>query len=352
MTVQSVRQIIEQMRSALKEDNSDLHTFPTYGNLYSIYRSVALVIQEQDIKLNTINSNLLLSTATGESLDNKASDFNIFRIKGQPSSGPIIVQGSISSIDENTILTDPSTGLQFQLQNRVRLINNRGSGSVISTDNTAFANLRAGTELFNSIYPNIRFVVGGSFDPISNNYLGNLNGGRGDETDEELRARVLTTVSNINNSNTNLFEQQVLNIDGISKLDIIENFPGLGYITVYINNSNQQIINEATILLENVKPIGTAIVVEPFKNVEIDITITITTFSRQPLPNLENNIKQELDDYIQNISTNNELTVEGIAGVVYNVDGISNVKVITPTSSISIKKEETLNLGTLTINYK
>lgn len=352
MTIQSVQQIIEQMRGALKEDNSDLHTFPQYGNLYSIYRSVALVVQEQNTKLDSLNSNLFLSTASGESLDNKASDFNIFRLQGQRSSGSVIVIGKISEVVADTILTHTNTGLQFQVQNRTVLIGGRAVVSVQSTEFTSFANLEPGTELTNSLYPNVRFIVGASFDPISNQYVGGLYGGREEETDDELRSRVLETINSFGTSNTRVFKQQVLNIEGISKVDVSENNPSLGYITIYVDNADQQIIKQAEIILSRVKPIGTALIIKPFSFVSVDIVMTITTFNQRNLTDLERNIRLSLEDYISNISFNNELTKEGLAGAVYNLEDVVNVKVINPSSSISIKKEEILNLGSLTINYK
>jgi uncharacterized phage protein gp47/JayE len=352
MSIESVNQIMDQFRSALKEDSSDLYSFPDKGNLYAIYRSVALVIQEQNTKLQTINQNLYLDTASGEALDYKALEYNISRSNGAGSSGSVIILGNISSVSANTILTDNNTRLQFQVQDRVSVTNGRGVASVLCTEYTSLGNLPAGTELYNSVYSNVRFIVGSTYDPLLNQYVGSLNGGSSAESDDQLRARVKSTIQNLGLSTLNALKQRAINISGVSKVDIIENEPSIGYITVYIDNSNQQIINKTKIILDRVKPIGTALIVKSFDPVLININLAITTFNNSNLGNLRQRIILALNDYISSITFNNEITTEGIAGSIFNTQGVVNVKVINPTSSISIKKNEIISLGTVNITFK
>lgn len=352
MTIRTVEQIIEQMRTSLVDDNSELADFPQYGNLYAIYRSIALTIKEQDTKIDTVSSNLFLNTATGEALDAKAREFNITRRLGTSATGGIIILGNINSIPAGTILTDNQTGLQFTTINRIVVTAQRGVGSIEATEFTPLANLQAGRELFSSVFPNVRFIIGTSFDPFLSVYRGDLVGGSYRETDSELRSRIIDTLSSLASSTAQAIELGALNINGISRVAVSENNPGLGYITVYINNSQQSVINKVKRELDIIKPIGVAVQVKAFESVAVNIALTITTFSNTSTVTLNNQISSSLQTYFNTISQNSTLTREAIAGVVLNVPGVINVAVTTPTDNIFIGPNEILTLNNINITYK
>ena len=351
MTIRTVEQIIDQMRSSLVDDNSELANFPQYGNLYAIYRSVAAVIKEQDTKIETVSSNLFLNTATGEALDAKAREFNIIRRVGTPSTGGIIILGNAQSIPANTILTDNQTGLQYTTIGRTVITSQRGVGSVESVEFTPLSNLEAGRELFSSLFPNLRFIVGTSFDPFLSSYRGDLVGGSYRETDTELRSRIIDTLGSLSSSTTQSLELAALNINGISRVAIEENNPGLGYITVYINNSQQSILNRVRRALNTVKPVGVALQVRAFENISIDVDLTITTFSNTSTVVLNNEIASSLQTYFNSISQNAVLTREALAGVILNIPEVVNVAITNPTDNIIINANEIATLNNVNITY-
>ena len=351
MTTRSIELIIDQFRASLQEDNSDLADFPTFGNLYTIYRSIATLIQEQDEKLETTATNIFINTASGVALENRASEFNIRRNAGARATGSIIILGNIPAIPINTVLTDLNTGLQFTTLNRINMRAGRGVGIINSTELTPLANLRAGTELFSSIYPNLRFIVGTNYDVLTSTYIGNLIGGAYREDDDEFRSRILDTLNNLSSSSIRSLELSLLNINGVSRVFIQENEPSLGYITIYINNADRTIIKNVEAALEFIKPVGTATIVKSFIPVTINIDLVVTTYNQTNLSNLNSSIRLALTNYLNNISLNNTLTIEGIAGSVLNIAGIVNVEVLNPTSNTIISANEILSLGTLNINY-
>lgn len=351
MTIRTIEEIIEQMRTSLVDDNSELANFPEYGNLYAIYRSVAAAIVEQDVKIDTVSSNLFLNSATGEALDNKGREFNINRREGIPSTGGIIVLGNTTSIPAGTILTDSQTGLQFTVVQRITLTAQRGVGTIECVEFTSLANLEAGRELFSSLFPNIRFIVGTSYDPFLSLYRGGLIGGSERETDNKLRQRIIRTLSTLSTSTVNALELAALNINGVSRVNIVENNPGLGYITVYINNSQKNILNQVKSILNNTKPVGVAIQIKSFSSVSVDIGLTVTAFSTANTVNLNNSISAAIQSLLNNLGSGSTLSREAIAGAVLNVQNVVNVAVTNPTSNITISSNEILSLNNLNITY-
>lgn len=352
MTSRSVDQIIDQFRLSLSQDNSELATFPEFGNLYAIYRSVALVVQEQDTKLDALNDSLFLNTATGPALDKKAAEFNIFRQDGIASAGSVIILSNVNrAIPKDTVLNDPNTTLQFRVVSRVNIINGRGVGVIEATEFTDEANLFAGTKLTSSLFPATQFIVGNQYDVISDSYRGNLVGGQEREDDEELRNRVYETLQTLSLSTVDAIRINALNINGVSKVSVRENTPALGFITVYINSSDRNVIKLVENRLNTIKPVGTALIIQTFENISVQVNLTVTTVNRTGFANLNAQITQEVRQYIDNITLNNSLTKEGIAGSVLGLPGVINVEVLSPSNAISISDVEILNLTDITITY-
>lgn len=352
MTIRTVEEIIDQMRASLVDDNSELANFPEYGNLYAIYRSVAAAIVEQDVRIDTVSSNLFLNSATGEALDNKGREFNINRREGLPSTGGIIVLGNTTSIPAGTILTDNQTGLQFTVLQRITLTAQRGVGTIECVEFTSLGNIEAGRELFSSLFPNIKFIIGTSYDPFLSTYRGGLIGGSERETDNQLRERIVTTLSTLTTSTVNALKLAALNINGVSKVNVVENNPGLGYITVYINNSQKSILNQVKTILNNTKPVGVALQIKSFTSVAVDIDLTITSYSTANTVNLNNQISSVIQTLFNSLNSGSVLSREVISGTVINIPNVVNVAVTNPTSNVEILSNEILTLNNLNITYK
>jgi uncharacterized phage protein gp47/JayE len=349
--MRTIEGILSQMRESLEESNSDLASFPEYGNLYAIFRAVASSILEQDVKLNTINSNLYLNSAAGEALDSKASEFNLVRRSGTLAKGALTVLGINNVIPSSTILTDRNTGLQFSIDNQVIMISSKGIASITSTEYTELANLKAGTELYSSIYPSVRFIVGNSFNIQTNTYQGNLLGGRSKETDDELKIRISTTIQSLSLSNTQALEIAARNIAGVTKLSIIENEPSLGYITVYINNTETKFLSIVKNRLDLIKPIGTAIIVKTFTSVPININVALEVYNNTNTSSLQTNIRSNIQEYINNLNPGATLNKESIAAYILKIPEVYNVNVINPTGNIVTKDSELLSLNNFNISY-
>lgn len=352
MTIRTVEEIISQFRTSLEQDNSDLSSFERFGNLYMIFRAVALSIQEQDVKLDLLQDNLFLNTATGEGLDRKALEFNIIRKAGTAASGGIIILGNNITLPSNLILSDNISGLQFRLLNRVQLVTNRATGTIECVENTPVANLAAGTRLSSSLYPSHQFIIGNRFDPLSNNYIGNLIGGTYREEDDELRERVTRTLQTLALSTVDSITNAALNINGVSKVSVKENSPALGYITVYINTNDRTTIKQVENSLNLIKPVGTALQVTSFTSVNIDVELIVTTFNSTQIRSLTQQIQDVVQQYITSISLNTNLTREGLAAAVFQIQAVANVEVLNPVTNININDEELLNLGTINITYR
>lgn len=346
----TIEGILDQMRDSLQESNSDLASFPQYGNLYAIFRAIATSIIEQDTKLDTIKSNLFLSTSTGDSLDLKAEEFNITRQPGSYASGPILILGNSVTIPANTVLIDNITGLQYVLNDQAVIISNKVKATVTCTEYSESGNLLAGTELFSSIFPNIKFIVGDFYDPLNSVYKGNLYGGAFKETDDNLKTRIADNIKALSLSNLESLKIAAQKIDGIDKLSIIENSPSLGYITVYINNLESKFLKIVKNELDLIKPIGTALEIKTFKTIAIDINISIQTYNLNNI-DIKNSIQLKIQNYLNSLNPGDILTREALGAAILSIPEIYNLTINIPASNIETKESELLNLNSVNISY-
>lgn len=349
--IRSIETILEQLKANLQSSNSELADFPQYGNLYAIFRAIGSTIVEQDVSINTLTSNLFLSTATGSSLDAKAREFNIIRKLGTPASGGIVCLGTNNNIPPNTVLTESNSGLQFLVTDRIILSNSRSFGSIKCTEFTPLGNLRAGTELVSSLFPNTKFIVGTSYNTFTSTYNGGLIGGSIREEDDVLRTRILETLQSLSLSTIEALRLSALNINGITKVAVVENQPSLGYITIYINNSQTNILKTVETELNLIKPVGVAINVKTFTNIPIDINLSISTLSSTNTAQLNNSIIDAIQTYITSLNEGDTLTREAIAGSVLRLPNIINVNILAPSSNIVTSENEVPVLNNINISY-
>ena len=351
MTIRTVEEIINQLRQELANEDSELATFPQYGNLYSIYRSIANLVVEQDVKLQELDNVLFIDSSTGNYLDRKARDFNLTRKRGAKASGSVIAIGTRAVIPENTILTHASTNTQFQVLERANLNRNRVSISVESLTNTPIANLPAGTQLSSSVLPGVQFVVGNKFNPLTNTYEGDLRGGEFLESDGDFKIRISNLVSGFSTSTISSLQNAALTTKGVKKVSVIENQPSIGYITVYVDNPNQDVYRRLQNVLDRVKPVGTLVIIKSFDVLPVDFNIIVSTNRTGNLDNLRTSIRNSLNSYLNRLTPLQFITKESIAGNLLSINSIYNVEVIGPGANLQIRAKELPSLNNLTIKF-
>lgn len=352
----SIDKILSEIRSVLREENSDLATFPDYGNLYAIFRSIASVISDQDAELDSIYNSLFLNTTTDENLNKRALEYGIQRLEGSRATGSIIIEtpSSISRLRNTTIqrgliLLNPFTNKQYITLDPVLLDRNRVVVRVESLESSNEVNLESGTKLTSNFYKNIDFTVGDFFNSLTREYEGDITGGSNKETDDELRRRILEIVQVKQSSTKDAIRITALQIQGVQEVLIEENVPSIGYINIYIDNSNFDIINQVKLNVEKVKPLGTIVNVKSFSNFTLNINVNINLANSNNLVDRSANLRSVITKFISNLDKT--FTKESLAGTILNNSFVNNVEVISPVGSINIGDKEKFTVGSINIQF-
>lgn len=352
----TIDEILEDIRIVLTQEESELATFPDYGNLYTIFRSVASVVSEQDSQLDTIYESLFINTANNENLNKKAEEFGLSRQEGTKAVGSVVVESSDPtstdrkiSIKTGTILLNPYTNKQYTILDSVTVNTSRTVVSVESVEASSSSNLESGTKLISNFYRNIDFTVGDSFNRITNQYEGDITGGSERESDTDLRDRVLNAVRVRQSSTKEALEITARLVQGVTSVVVEENIPAVGYINVYIDNNDFNILNEVKLRVQEIKPLGIIIEVKAFENVPININVNISLFSKTNLNTKNNEIRNSITNFVSSLGT--VFSKETLAGTLLNNNTISNVEVIAPTTSLTITNKQRFSTGSINIQY-
>lgn len=354
----NINKVIESIRKELKEQGSSLANFPDYGNMYAIARSVAAVVYEQKEKIEQSESSIFLNSASGKTLDRKAEDYGMVRKNGSYSIGTVLVTSSTSIvIPKGTVLSDTATAIQF-------ITTTEGLVSIPNTPlpiqsliKSKDANLEAGSVLTSSFFPLTSFIIGSSFNSFKREYVGDMHGGDRVETDSQLKSRILNSISRSNNSNIYYFEDVLNNIEQSFNYSIVENFPALGYITIYTDVDSQSILNQIKEETNNVKPLGVAIQLQPFEKVEVDINLILYISPSNSSISFKNDLSKLVIERITNYvdgktAMDDNISVEGISSTISKIQEVIDFRIRNPTTTIVLSKEQIAKVNNVTLSYR
>ena len=154
------------------------------------------------------------------------------------------------------------------------------------------------------------------------------------------------------NSATDALALAASNTSGVGRATVVENTPSIGFITVYINNRNQDVFRRVQNTLNNIKPVGTVVIVKSFETVNIDISATLSVRQNQNLNSLTSTIRNNISEYFNTIRSGDIISVEALAAQMLQNQTVYNVNITAPSSSITIESFEIPVLRNLNINYR
>lgn len=350
--VRNLEQIIERLKDGLKLSNSKLADFRTGSNIYSLFRSIASVISEQYVDILSYKNSIYIETASGQELDKKGMDYGINRKLGSYSRGYVLVSGMTSSIKEGTILTDIETKVQFEILNSIAREVEEVAVEVKSLNISTAANLEAGKLLYSTVFPSTKFIVGSYRNPITQVISGGIEGGEGIETDSEYRQRIKNHILSYSKTSISSLISRVLQVKEVTKVYLQEQTPVAGYIKIYVDSTEERVLRNVELVANTYKAAGICVLVKSLTPVKIAININVVVRGEKSLIELETEIKRSIYSYVAKLKLGEGLEREKIASVLYRIDDIRNVNIITPSLNIPTLLSEYIVISTLKVNIE
>ena len=342
--------IINSFRSSLTNLNSPLAEFSDYSNLYMIFRSIASIISEQEFKLSNVNNNLYLSSAVGEYLDRIGADYGVYRNPGLRGVGFVIgITNVPRTIEKGTILTVRDTLLtQLEVVADTSIFNE--SLIEVRAVQPGFTSLLAGT-VVDSELDDIIFYVGTNRNASTNTFTGSFISGGDRETDEDYRNRILNSLKNPLYGTYSHIISSIEALGGISFVEIQNNTPVAGYITVLTDNKDPLIIQGIRRIIEE-ETIGIGYFIKTVDNYTVNLSLEVTlSQSEVDLNIFQSQIEAVVVDLFNNLSAGEVVTRQRLLGRVGRLIGVQDVEVTSSNLPTAVNSEQILKLSNLSVSY-
>lgn len=190
------------------------------------------------------------------------------------------------------------------------------------------------------------------------------NSGADIETDSVYRSRLQDAFiygSSQSKTTVSGYEQTALSVPAVNTalVDIPTSGAYRNQFNIYITSTENNTGLPSTALIsqvqakvdsdENRSPNDVITVLSPIP-VNIDVTVTITDYDTSyNLADLKDSVKQNVTDFINSLTTGQDVYIVDIQNAVHDTNGVKDFIVLTPTSNISISNNQKALAGTITI---
>ena len=348
----TIDQIIDDIKFQFKDTVLE-NAANNKGNLYSLIRGMAIASFNQERVVENLINTRIITSATGLDLDIYANSYGIKRREGTSSFGSVIVKSNQQlSIPSNTIIQTQDGLLTFQTTKSIQVSPDKEvTIPIVSNTKTFEANLLSGNQLICLFFPSL-FVQIGNFRDANNNIIGSLAGGSSSESDINLRDRLNTFINNKGLVTLTAIKAVIQNY--VTDIFFVEGRPAAGYTTAYINTSDQLTVDLITNKLNDIKPVGTLIIIKPIQYQRIDLIIDVIINSNtvDTITSINSNVRLAINSYFSNLTIGETLVMNELSSFVTSFTGYTN-RIVKPTSDIKPLISEYLLLpNEVTINVK
>lgn len=350
MKTRSVNEIIDGFRKRLASLSSPLANFAQYSNIYSLFRSVASVLTEQDTRLINAIDQSFISTANGSNLDRRATDYGFYRILGSKAKGSILIKSNKKGvIKKGSILTTSSNANQYEVESDIYLIPGEVSGRIVSVNQGSYLNLPSNTKLYSIVYKDVDITVGYSRDVINGKAIGDISGAKDQESDEEFRSRIKRHIGRRNTDVGSLtyLKEELLKVPYLSKVYILNHKPVPGYFSIYVDTRDSKHINSLYLLVSSLKPLGSLPLIKPLNQTPLSIRVECFDVSLGTADQVKNELKDAISLYISSFQIGQSLSLPELKSVCYQIYPKS--KVLSPSTDIYIDAESLLSISSLQV---
>jgi hypothetical protein len=353
MKPRSINSVIDSIRNILESLGSPMAKFSSYSNLYILFRSIATVLVEQDVRLKEVIDNSFISTASGSNLDARAADFNIFRLRGTFTTGSCLVKGPATLIPKGTVLYSSDQLLQYEIYSDLKLTSLEAPSLIKALGIGEEYNLPQGSFLYSNLFPSHSFVIGRYRDPITKLPIGSLSHGSNKETDSEFRSRIRSLISGgfSNHGTPSSITQEITKLPFISRVFIKEHTPVTGYFTVFVDITDSQLIKEVDYLIRKIKPVGTAFLIRPLRTRPIDISIEIVLGGYSD-SSITDRAKRVLSSYFSSLPLGSEVNPLYIRDALVAAIPMKSLSISKPSLPIQLSNESVADLGKVDISIR
>lgn len=290
-------------------------------------------------------------TATGEQLELHAAQRGLERRRGEKATGKIVFEMDMPPefdvlIPAGTICTTADGSLRYVTSRDYTL--HRGSSMLMADCEAEHSGKKynIGTGKIKTIVT--YFSVGLSIDNATS-----FTGGTDDESDEELRERIFESYRvSPNGANAAYLEAIAESVEGVASAHALKDPNTPGYVLVIVGGRgaapSQEAIAQVRLLMEQAKPLGLTLLVEPTAIQMVDVSVKIKPGSGYSFDKAKALAEETITEFFLALSVAQEFKLSELGKALLETEGVDNyafqsMEDVLPNQTAMIK------LGTLTV---
>ncbi len=344
---------LEETLAQMMSDYQKIINMPINKNsdMYIKIKTLASQIFSLNTKLKWVEKQIFPQTASGKFLDYHAQTRGLKRKTAKNSVGKLTF--SISEPSKQDVEIPVNTICFSAINPEIKFATT--SKGVIKAGETSVdveakalllgldTNLPANTITCFCSFP--KYV-----ESVTNKH--NFSGGCNQESDEELRTRLLENFKNISNgSNSAYYYNLAMNYDEVISANIIPRKRGRGTVDVIITakKNDPDLIKKIKSDFEVEKEINVDVDVQFAKNKKTDVSLTIEVSQVFDFANVKQKTLELIKDYFNNLKIAQPLKLAALGAQILNIPGIENYKFLNPSQDVFLQPNEIIFLNNLTI---
>ena len=183
-----------------------------------------------------------------------------------------------------------------------------------------------------------------------------MHGGCDEETDEQLRKRIIDSFVNISNgTNKAYYIKSAMDIDGVSAAGVIPRNRGVGTVDVFImspdGEPSQTLIDTVQERLSELREINVDIHVESLTKHNVNISVNVQPKKGYSFNNIYNAVLQSINNYFAHLNAGESFYKSSVAEYIRHTEGVDNFEfILFRTPDVSIDANCIAWPGVITIN--
>lgn len=181
-----------------------------------------------------------------------------------------------------------------------------------------------------------------------------FTGGQEEETDEELRARILATYqSTANGTNSAYYAREALAVPGVAAVKVLPKNRGLGTVDVIIAAADgmpdQTLVDQVQADLEGKREIAVDVSVQAPVAVPVHLILSVQA-QEGVLPQVAiQRVKDAMETWFDGSMLGRNLLLVEIAQRIYQVEGVANYVIEGPVNDVTVEAGQLPVLGSLSV---
>ena len=181
-----------------------------------------------------------------------------------------------------------------------------------------------------------------------------FSGGLDEESDEELRERVLETFQRMpNGANAAFYEQSAMSFPQVAAAAVVSRPRGVGSVDVVVSTAagvpDSELLEELQAYFEERREIAVDVLVRAPEVQDVDVTVQIQTAANRDGETVRQAVEQAVRSWFDGRQLGQSILRARLGQLIFDVDGVENYVLTAPAADVTVESDVLPMLKTLSV---